>query len=1010
MTTYPKRLIEVDLPIARISAHSRREKSIRHGHISTLHIWWARRPLAACRAVICAALWPDPVSLAEWDARGEEVRVGSLSIRPQRFLAEAREQMGQRVHTHFGKASADSLPRLFAAQKDPSRLDDPLELRGMLLDFIADFADWDNSTDPDYLAAAQQLTEAAHEALGGERGTRPLVVDPFSGGGSIPLEALRVGADAFASDLNPVAVLLNKAILEYVPRYGARLAEEVRAWGEWMTEKAKSRLEQYYPAGPEGERPMAHIWARTIRCEGPNCGARVPLIRSCDLDRGTGTGFRVGASADGVKIEILSPGRGVPTIGAGSATCPVCGHVNSARIVRAQLAAKRGGSADAQHICSVLNTAAGRKYDAADSLDEQVVLELSERLAGKAKGDLAGCEAFMPEASISSRRPAANTRGVSAVTAIGIANFRDLFSPRQLVCMATLVELLSHVHSEVLTSSNGDADLATAVTTLLAMAVDRTADYNSSLCTWVSAGGFIGHAFTKQALSNVWDFAEVYPFSGASGSFQGAIKWVAKVVEANALAFPGSATTSMADARRIPLPHDAASAFVTDPPYYAEIPYADISDFFYVWLRMGLGALYPDLFQPTQVDRRDELIVTSSCENVKKDADYFEAGFADFAESARMVTQPGGIGVIVFANAKTSAWEAMLEAVNRGGLRIVSSWPIDTERPSRTRARNAASLQSSIHLVCRPRENPDGTLLEDVGEWRDVLGELPGRIHDWMPSLASKGVVGADAIFSCLGPALEIFSRFSRVDKSSGETVSLGEYLEHVWAVVSKEALSLVFDDPDTAGLEPDARLTAMWLWTLGASTASVTAAGSDDAKPEDGVREQPIKPSGKTSGYTLDFDAARKIAQGLGIHLDKASSIVEIKGDKARLLPVPERTRHLFGKDAVTGDSAKEFKNVAQMDLFAELQEVDAGVPGSAPELAAPEAGRTVLDRVHQAMILFGSGQGEALKRFLVEDGIAKQADVWTLAQALSALYPTGSDEKRWVDGVLARKKGLGL
>jgi putative DNA methylase len=220
--SYPKRLIEVDLPIKRISAHARREKSIRHGHISTLHIWWARRPLAACRAVLCASLWPDP---------------GSEGC-PEAFTIEARRLMLVWAKDHKKLASPESYTRFDAVEKTPGLLDDGVELRKALLDFIADFTNWDNSTVKEYLDTARALTQAAHEALGGEKGTRPLVVDPFAGGGSIPLEALRVGADAFASDLNPVAVLLNKVVLEYIPKYGQRLADEIRKWGEWINKEA----------------------------------------------------------------------------------------------------------------------------------------------------------------------------------------------------------------------------------------------------------------------------------------------------------------------------------------------------------------------------------------------------------------------------------------------------------------------------------------------------------------------------------------------------------------------------------------------------------------------------------------------------------------------------------------------------------------------------------------------------------------------------------------------------
>src|SRR5512135_2129127 len=271
---YPKRLIEVDLPIKRISAHARREKSIRHGHISTLHIWWARRPLAACRAVICAALWPDPAD----------------ELCPPFFRDHAADiimAFVQKVTTSerlSESCSGESLGRWLTLKKQgqldatkPAHLN---VLRNALFDFIADFANWDNSTRPEYLEVARSLTECAHEALGGEPGTRPLVVDPFAGGGAIPLEALRVGADAFASDLNPVAVLLNKVVLEYIPKYGQQLADEVRRWGQWIKEQTEKELAEFYPKDPDGATPIAYLWARTIRCEGPGCGAEVPLIRS----------------------------------------------------------------------------------------------------------------------------------------------------------------------------------------------------------------------------------------------------------------------------------------------------------------------------------------------------------------------------------------------------------------------------------------------------------------------------------------------------------------------------------------------------------------------------------------------------------------------------------------------------------------------------------------------------------------------------------------------------------
>ena len=389
MNQYPKRLIEVDLPIKRISAHARREKSIRHGHISTLHIWWARRPLAACRAVICAALWPDPVD----------------ALCPDAFRKTARKLMLKWSKDHYGLASEETMQRLIGYQKDPEKLDDNVELRRALLDFIADFANWDNSTVREYLDTSRALTQSAHEALGGEPGTRPLVVDPFAGGGAIPLEALRVGADAFASDLNPVAVLLNKVVLEYIPKYGQRLADEVRKWGQWIKDEAEKELRDFYPKDPDGATPITYLWARTIQCEGPGCGAEVPLMRSLWLAKKPGRSVALkilttentastekriefgivkreardwkwvelppslsslrssAADAAGIVAAVSRPPKkdsgletgatiGVNpdqgTVKRGSATCPVCGFTTPVASVRKQLKPRRGGAADAR--------------------------------------------------------------------------------------------------------------------------------------------------------------------------------------------------------------------------------------------------------------------------------------------------------------------------------------------------------------------------------------------------------------------------------------------------------------------------------------------------------------------------------------------------------------------------------------------------------------------------------------------------------------------------------------
>ncbi len=459
-----------------------------------------------------------------------------------------------------------------------------------------------------------------------------------------------------------------------------------------------------------------------------------------------------------------------------------------------------------------------------------------------------------------------------------------------------------------------------------------------------------------------------------------------------------------------PLPDDAAHALITDPPYYDAVPYSYLSDFFYVWLRRSLEKIHSDIFTEPQVPKDAEIIVDRPHElsNSTKNIAFYEKELTKaFADGSRIL-HPNGIGTIVFASKTTSSWEAILKAVVDAGWIITGSWPIDTEMETRVAAQGQARLASSVHLVCRPRENPDGTLREDIGDWRDVLQELPQRIHEWMPRLAAEGVVGADAIFACLGPALEIFSRYSSVEKASGELVTLKEYLEYVWAAVSKEALSMIFSGADATGFEEDARLTAMWFWTLSTGSTDNTN-DSSEIETEDEDDEESSSKSSKTTGYVLEFDAARKIAQGLGAHLGNLNRLVEFKGDKARLLPVSERTHYLFGKDEAQAPTKRKKKDVKQLSLF-DIAGSNEDEDNDWGEKNLPQLGNTTLDRIHQSMILFAAGRSEALKRFLVEEGAGGDQRFWRLAQALSALYPNGTDEKRWVDGVLARKKGLGF
>lgn len=1008
---YPKRLIEVDLPIRRISEHARREKSIRHGHISTLHIWWARRPLAACRAVICAALWPDPADADCPAAFREKVR---------------NEMLAWTSHERQRLLSAESCKRFEAARQKPTLFKDPAQLRGALLDFIADFANWDNSTVREYLDTSRALTQAAHEALGGALGTRPLVVDPFCGGGSIPLEALRVGADAFASDLNPVPVLLNKVVLEYIPKYGQRLADEVRKWGEWIKREAEKELAQFYPKDSDGATPIAYLWARTIQCEGPGCGAEVPLIRSLWLakkpHRSAGLQLVPNKKAKRVDFQIIvkqrdgwvdqaNPKTKIEnpkfdgTVKRGSATCPCCNYTTPVARVREQLKARHGGAKDARLMCIVTTSASeqGRSYRKPTDADLKHVREATAELERR-KQSHKGPVSLVPDEKL-------DLRGIRHTWGMiyGLERWGDFFTSRQSLALTTILRLVQDAADQ--SAKANRTEFGVALQTCLVLAVSRLTDRTSSLCTWRPQADQekVEHVFARQAIPMTWDFAEGTFLSERTAGWKDAYEPPAKLIEEFGALSLAAGTVARSSATSHPLPDDSAHLFVTDPPYYDAVPYAFLADYFYVWLRRGLATIHTEMKDLAAVPKDEEIVVDRPHElsNSTHDIAFYERELTKAFVEGRRVLRPDGVGTIVFASKTTASWEAILKAVVDAGWIITGSWPIDTEMETRVSAQGQARLASSVHLVCRPRENADGSVRTDeIGDWRDVLQELPHRIHEWMPRLAEEGVVGADAIFACLGPALEIFSRYSRVEKASGDVVTLKEYLEQVWAAVAKEALTMIFTGADATGFEEDARLTAMWLWTL--KTGDTNGADAAQSEEEESDDESETGGKQKIGGFTLEYDAARKIAQGLGAHLEDLTSLVEVAGETARLLPVGERARHLFGKDEGRV-AAQRRKREPQMDMFKVLQQADTAET-TFGETKVERQGETVLDRIHQSMILFAAGRGEAVKRFLVEDGVGRDQRFWRLAQALSALYPSQTEEKRWIDGVLARKKGLGF
>jgi adenine-specific DNA methylase len=995
-----KRLVEVDFPIAVVSKHAAREKSIRHGHPSTLHLWWARRPLAACRAMLLGLLLPDPCD----------------EHCPEDFKQIARELL-PKVQGQVGPHDED--------------------LRKSLLKFIGDFANWDFSAHRTYLEVSRSIVKAAHPQ------ETPLVVDPFAGGGSIPLEASRVGCDAFASDLNPVACLILKVLLEDIPSHGTELAAEVQHVGKNIKETVEKELTEFYPLDSDGSKPIAYLWARTVRCESPRCGGEIPLVRSFWLrkkgDRKKALRYRAVRREEQphqIELEIFEPKteNEVPirTISNAKATCPFCHMVLAAARVRAQLYEHRGGTdvvfdndgnriggARILAVVTLRSEEPGRHYRLPNVTDYMAVYKAAQALR-----NIGAAKSIEPGARVPDEpTPQDGTGGVGGgyrTRKYGVHTFGDFFTVRQKLTLITLCSRIAGIHSE-------------PTARLLALSLGKVAMQGNSECRWKASGESLMDAFGRQALPIVWDFAEASPMSNTTGDFAVAIEWAFKVVDY--LKFlNGAAQTQIGDACQSPLPDRSVQVWFTDPPYYDSVPYADLSDFFFVWLKR---ALFSNEFRVDPWDHANPLtpksreIVRDEQQHLDgrctKTVEWYQAAMGRaFAQGSRSLSAEG-VGCVVFAHKTTEGWEALLTGMIRGGWIITGSWPIATEMGSRLRARESAALATSVHLICRPRTE------EKTGDWGEVLRELPKRVRQWIERLQSEHVRGADLVFACIGPALEIYSRYSKVVDAEDREIPLGGdpeavephkrgYLAYVWEAVGRAALEQVLGTAEASArngaagaLEEDARLTALFLWTLQSTNGQEAEGARREARGEESEEdedEEEDAPKKKKKGLMLVFDVVRRFAQPLGIHLDNwEDRIIETEKGIVRLLPVGERGAQLFGQDGadlVAERLERVPASTFQLTLFQERTDAGPKVKGKKTKAkkgadkdlrTTQEA--TTLDRVHAAMLLQASGRTNAL-RALLQAEQDRSPDFLRLANALSALYPKQSEEKRLLDAML--------
>ncbi len=774
------------MPLAAINAEAAREKSIRHGHPSTLHLWWARRPLAAARAVIWASLVDDPSGYEEFAAPD----------------SETDEQKAERIN----------------------RIDAE---RQRLFGILERLVKWENSNNPDVLSEARAEIDRCFP------GGPPPILDPFAGGGAIPLEAQRLGLTALAGDLNPVAVLINKAMIEIPPRFAGTppvhpnidktlttweraqgLAADVEAYGRWMRDEAQRRIGHLYPdaTGPDGEKltPIAWIWARTVESPDPSWSGPVPLVASWTLaKRPSKPKIWIEPIIDREAMTVSYAVRegGEPshdrTVDRGNGTCIATGAAISGHYIKSESRAGRMGH---QLVAVVAEGERRRVYVAATSDD-----------ANTATVDRG--VSWAP----SQRVPEPNHE-VDRLPMYGMFTWGDAFAPRQLTALTTFSDLLGEVAEQARSDASGaglaadgvrlntggrGADAyADAVVTYLAFAIDKCADYWSTICTWHNSRELIRNTFGRQAIPMTWDFAECNPFSGSTGNWMAMVDWIVKSVE-HVPAMPGGEALQR-DAR-VRVQESEGALLSTDPPYYDNISYADLSDFFYVWLRRNLSDVWPDECSTLLTPKAEELIANQYRAGSKAQAEeHFESGMAEFMAHVAQNQPADGPATVYYAYKatetkdgaiRTTGWDTFLQAVLDAGLQVNATWPMRTELGNRLLASKANALASSVVLACRPR--PTSAVLATRGEFIAALREeLPEAVR----VLQSGNIAPVDMAQSAIGPGIKVFSRYARVVEADGSSMPVSAALS-----IINDVLGEVLDGEE-AELDADTRFALTWF------------------------------------------------------------------------------------------------------------------------------------------------------------------------------------------------------
>jgi len=889
-----RRFIDESFPIKEVGKESIREKNIRHGHISTLHIWWARRPLAASRATSYAALIPAPEDENE--------------------IKKKRE-------------------------------------------FIVELAKWENSLNPEI------INKAREDILNAYGARPPRILDPFAGGGSIPLECLRLGCEVHAGEYNPVAVLILKCTLEYPQKYAnlkvriiqkdqatvdgkpkaievPKLLYDVQRWGKWVLEEAKKEIGTFYPEDPDGSIPIGYIWARTIPCQNPSCGAEIPLMRQFWLARKKNRKIALYPYLEGkeVKFKIVgdgyeempkdfNPSRG--TVSKAVVRCPVCGYTIDANTTRRLF---QEGKAGQRMIAVVLHNPKfrGKKYRLATKKDMEIFKQAEEYLQEKRAKLIEnwGIDPVPDEPTPEGGGPGAER--AFSLRNYGLNTYGDIFNARQKLALITFVEKIRLIYKKLIEEGYEEGYIK-AMVSYLALGLSRVSDYMSSLCRHDSTQERTVGTFSRQALQMVWDYSELNPLSKAVGSWISMFERRILTVLQSLLNIYSrrKVTVFQSSATSLRYNEDYFDAVFTDPPYYDNVPYSYLSDFFYVWLKRAIGELYPDLFATPLTPKSDEIVaytINKTWDEAKKS---FEEGLKKAFKEIYRVLRPGGIVTIVYTHKSTSGWEALINSLLESGLVITASWPIHTEMQERLRARESAALASSIYFVAHKIPK------KEIGWYNEIKNEIRKKLCNKLEVLWKEGISGADYFIAAIGSAIEIFGKYKEIRDLQGNIIRADKMLDFVRSVVTDYVVRQILRDGVAGELSPLTKFYLLWRWTYGEKA--------------------------------VHFDDARKLAQSVGLDLPSEWNKGFIKKEREFI--------------RVLGPQDRKLEEIKSDEL---------------------------IDVLHRVLLLWRDGRDEEIKDVLVETGWGMKDSFYRVAQAISETLPGGSKEKKLLDGFLSAKEKI--